>query len=164
MLLTLDRLNTLPIQRYIHQFIDELESDFKNLSTAVGEFTAVGKPTPSILSLTLILFTRGIRNKSWTRTFFADPNKCLDCCYILFGGNGQCTPDVYKHRTTNDGIAYRKYALVYFVVVQYWCGNQRHTGYSMEGNAYVSPQGEVLFSPFSFNGTVLRVVANYRSG
>ncbi|KAF5348541.1 hypothetical protein D9756_009587 [Leucocoprinus leucothites] len=36
------RLNTPPIQRYIHQFTDELERDFEKAASAVAEFTAVG--------------------------------------------------------------------------------------------------------------------------
>ncbi|KAF5348512.1 hypothetical protein D9756_009565 [Leucocoprinus leucothites] len=36
------RLNTPPIQRYVHQFIDEFESDFDKVAAALGDFTAVG--------------------------------------------------------------------------------------------------------------------------
>ncbi|KAF9445110.1 hypothetical protein P691DRAFT_735517 [Macrolepiota fuliginosa MF-IS2] len=36
------RLNTPPIQRYVHQFTDELETDFEKMATAFEEFTAVG--------------------------------------------------------------------------------------------------------------------------
>ncbi|KAJ3557613.1 hypothetical protein NP233_g11697 [Leucocoprinus birnbaumii] len=36
------RLNTPPIQRYVHQFIDELESDFEKVAAALSDFTAVG--------------------------------------------------------------------------------------------------------------------------
>ncbi|KXN83383.1 hypothetical protein AN958_01520 [Leucoagaricus sp. SymC.cos] len=36
------RLNTPPIQRYIHQFTDELESDFEKVTLALSDFTAVG--------------------------------------------------------------------------------------------------------------------------
>ncbi|KXN90931.1 hypothetical protein AN958_02998 [Leucoagaricus sp. SymC.cos] len=36
------RLNTPPIQRYVHQFTDELEKDFEKVTEALSEFTSVG--------------------------------------------------------------------------------------------------------------------------
>jgi hypothetical protein len=42
-MIILDRLNTPLIQRYIHQFINELQISLEKVTTAVGEFTEVGE-------------------------------------------------------------------------------------------------------------------------
>lgn len=38
-----DRLNTPPIQRYVHQFTDELQNEFEALAAVLAEFADVGK-------------------------------------------------------------------------------------------------------------------------
>ncbi|KAF9440194.1 hypothetical protein P691DRAFT_768143 [Macrolepiota fuliginosa MF-IS2] len=42
-----DRLNTPPIQHYVHQFTDVLETDFEKVQAAFEEFTAIGIPAIS---------------------------------------------------------------------------------------------------------------------